>query len=188
MADELRKAALALVARLDSARLVHRGRGAEWICEVSRDSLLALDAALRAALEREPGEWLRSEDVEWIVNSIAELGVKIGGQFFFLYKGKSLVYSEPTGEEAPLMWRPVGKREFGECCHPLNLKDPTKYGTVSLNDSDEWRILPPPSPRPAEEKCQTCDGTGFYYPGDIEGGSVLCDDCGGTGRKEGGGK
>lgn len=98
---------------------------------------------------------LLAADVEWVVNDIAELGVKIGGQFFFLYKGSSLVYDDPVhtdegpNEGKPMMWRPVFKREFGECCHPLNYDDPRKIGTVSLDDSDEWKPLPSGNRRPA---------------------------------------
>ena len=72
---------------------------------------------------------LTEDDVEWVVNDIAELGVKIGQQFFFCYKGGSLVYGERGGETengvclhddgTPMMVRPVGKREFGETCKPI---------------------------------------------------------------------
>lgn len=98
---------------------------------------------------------LTEDQVEWIVNDIAELGVKIGDQFFFLYKGSSLVYgsdeksraagialNEDTDPPTPHKWRPVFKREFGECAHPINREDPTKIGTVSLDDSDDWKPLP----------------------------------------------
>ncbi len=53
---------------------------------------------------------IRTDSVQWVVNEMAELGVKIGDQFFFLYKGNSM----KSGSK----WRFVGKREFGECCHP----------------------------------------------------------------------
>jgi hypothetical protein len=99
---------------------------------------------------------LDAEQVEWVVNDIAELGVKIGNQFFWLYKGHSLVYghseeeraagvclNEDTDPPTKHMWRPVFKREFGECCYPINRKDPTLIGTVSPDDSDEWKPLPP---------------------------------------------
>jgi hypothetical protein len=101
---------------------------------------------------------LKPQDVEWVVNDLAELGVKIGDQFFFLYKGYSLQYGDsdptvpPVHEETdlrvgykegdPLKWRPVFKREFGECCHPINRADPKMIGTVSLDDSEDWRDLP----------------------------------------------
>jgi hypothetical protein len=57
----------------------------------------------------------------WIVNDNAELGVKVGGRFFFLYKGQSLEYEDGLHDDGePMLWRPVGKREFGETCRPLN--------------------------------------------------------------------
>lgn len=52
----------------------------------------------------------------WVVNSLGELGVKIGERLFFLYKGQSLEY--PKGGD--MQWRYVMKREFGETCHPLD--------------------------------------------------------------------
>jgi hypothetical protein len=98
---------------------------------------------------------LKAEEVEWIVNDIAELGVKIGDQFFFLYKGSSLVYGDDDESRAAgvalnsdtdpatrHMWRPVFKREFGECAHPVNYENPKLIGTVSLDDSDDWKPLP----------------------------------------------
>ena len=100
---------------------------------------------------------IKADDVQWVVNNLAELGVKIGNQFFFLYKGRSLVYSE-KGEIAPFHWRPVGKREFGECCHPINYDDLTKVGTVNLNDSDDWLPMP----------------TAVYVP-DSDAGEVLAE-------------
>ena len=57
------------------------------------------------------------QEPEWIVNSLGELGVKLGSRCFFLYKGGSIEY---TGEDAKsMLYRPVGKREFGETCWPL---------------------------------------------------------------------
>lgn len=95
---------------------------------------------------------LEAEHVEWVVNDNAELGVKIGNQFFWLYKGTSLVYGyDPADliagcalhdDGAPMHWRPVFKREFGECAHPINYKDPAMIGTVSLADSDDWQTIP----------------------------------------------
>lgn len=114
------------------------------------EEVTARDAASRV---------LSDDDVEWVVNDNAELGVKIGGQFFWLYKGGSLVYGTTADSvkdgfamhddgERQLKWRPVFKREFGECCHPVNYADlrkcgyPHQIGTVSPDDSDEWRPLP----------------------------------------------
>lgn len=94
---------------------------------------------------------LSADDVQWIVNDNAELGVKIGEQFFFCYKGHSLVYqSELHDNGSQMYWRPVFKREFGECVHPVNWKEIREFGhektigTVSLDDSDEWQPLPEP--------------------------------------------
>jgi hypothetical protein len=56
---------------------------------------------------------LEEKDVEWVVNNLGELGVKIGDQFFFLYKGESLLHTE---ESDATLWRRVDKREFGEVC------------------------------------------------------------------------
>lgn len=93
---------------------------------------------------------LTDEDVEWVTNDNAELGVKIGARFFFLYKGGSLEY--PTGlhdDETPMRWRPVYKREFGECCHPWRAIEhytgksllpsdfPAAYG-----DPNDWQEMP----------------------------------------------
>lgn len=87
---------------------------------------------------------LKATDVEWVVNSLAELGVKIGDQFFFMYKGESLAYDSPADEHAePMTYRPVGKREFGEVCTPINRWKEGLIGTVSPDDSDLWKPLPP---------------------------------------------
>ena len=79
---------------------------------------------------------------EWVVNSLGELGVKIDGRFFFLYKGESIEYGADelhdedingfSGSE-PMMVRPVFKREFGETCHPAK--------PVHKSDSHEWQVM-----------------------------------------------
>jgi hypothetical protein len=85
-----------------------------------------------------------AQEPEWVVNSIAELGVKIGNRFFWMYKGRSLEYKRGIDEDdgTPLLWRPIGKREFGECCHPVNYADPEKWGTVDIHDGNEWFPVP----------------------------------------------
>lgn len=99
--------------------------------------------SIAAKLERGAVEaTLKAEDVEWIVNDGAELGVMIRGQAFFLYKGDSIVYTTQNDDGSPMMYRTVGKREFGECCHPLNRENPELIGTVSLDDCDRWKPLP----------------------------------------------
>lgn len=57
---------------------------------------------------------------EWVVNDMGELGVKIGKKFYFLYKGDSISYEDGLHDDGtPILWRMVGKREFGETCQPL---------------------------------------------------------------------
>lgn len=81
-------------------------------------------------------ELIDEDNVQWVVNTLGELGVKIGNQFFFLYKGRSLVYDS---SETTIRWRPVGKREFGETCQsPLKSK-----GYDFTNPGDfEWKEFP----------------------------------------------
>lgn len=131
----------------------HRRCVEEMAAEVEPQEVSAEEAARlinREAPAQEgmkPCPLVEEEHVEWVVNDLAELGVKIGNRFFWLYKGRSLVYAdaihtdEGPNEGRPLMWRHVFKREFGECVHPINYKDPSKIGTVSL-DVGDWRELP----------------------------------------------
>jgi hypothetical protein len=80
------------------------------------DTRRECDTLVAGQLEGEPATpKLREEDVVWIVNRLGELGVRIAGQSFFLYKGESLDYGD--GQHG---WRPVFKREFGETCHPVD--------------------------------------------------------------------
>lgn len=102
----------------------------------------AVSNALRAFLDHDPdaklriephhqdlmGKALRSTDVEWIVNDRGELGVKIGQQFFFLYKGHSFMYSLGGSRQ----YRHVGEREFGES-GPI--------APEGFRDSDGWLDL-----------------------------------------------
>ncbi len=106
---------------------------------------------------------MKPEQVVWVVNDIAELGVKIGNEFFWFYKGASIVadgYDDvPAGcheDGTPIMWRRVGKVEFGEVIHPLKFlrgeRLPDRYtmelepsgmpGNESLEDIDRWQPLP----------------------------------------------
>jgi hypothetical protein len=82
------------------------------------------------------GMVLTANDVKWIVNDNAELGVMIHGRAFFLYKGESMEYTEPVHDDGtPMLYRMVGKREFGECCHPAKF-----YRDGEPGDGD-WRPL-----------------------------------------------
>jgi len=83
------------------------------------------------------------DKVQWIVNDSAELGVLVDGVAYFLYKGESLIYADGRHDNGePMQYRLVGKREFGECAHPINDEDYSKIGTVSVQDGREWQILP----------------------------------------------
>lgn len=94
-------------------------------------------------------------DIEWIVNSRAELGVKVGNTFAFLYKGNSLSYQVPDAHEdgTPMQWRHVLKREFGECCHPPHHdwtdspKPPVPVNGLNAGErymwGRNWQDLPP---------------------------------------------
>ena len=101
---------------------------------------------------------LTDDDVEWIINDISELGVKIGNRFFFLYKGQSidyqklgLVHDESCGPLSGkrMHYRPVYKREFGECCHPWDAieretgKRQTPHNFMTAyGDVQDWKVMP----------------------------------------------
>lgn len=101
-------------------------RYSDIVSDGGMDPRNSSDEAAAALLEAQPKlEPLTGEQVEWVTNDNAELGVKIGQQFFFLYKGASLVYEEALHDDGtPMMWRKVGKREFGECCYPVKFYRP----------------------------------------------------------------
>jgi len=61
------------------------------------------------------GIYARKKHVQWIVNNLGELGVKVGTEFFFMYKGEPFQYDKETLKL--IKYRQVEKREFGESCH-----------------------------------------------------------------------
>lgn len=89
---------------------------------------------------------IKKEEVQWVVNEMGELGVKIKDQFFFLYKGESY----QGGDK----WRHVFKREFGETCFPWDIQriDGTNTYNIApkvgnyichLGESiEEWNDIP----------------------------------------------
>lgn len=112
-----------------------------------------MDAYDALAVHPSPGASPTVDAPVWIVNDSAELGVKIGDRFFFLYKGDNLEYK--TGlhdDDTPMMWRPVGKREFGECCHPVKF----------------WKEGAPPLPKRYADELQFIPGLSFGRPEDAD--------------------
>lgn len=111
-----------------------------------------ITAVVPRAFKLMVGRSIGPDDVEWVVNDLAELGVRINGRCFFLYKGHSLEYDGTHDDGTPMMVRIVGKREFGECCHPTNLgRLPERYTqeltfTPGLNygtkDDGAWKPMP----------------------------------------------
>ena len=95
---------------------------------------------------------------EWVVNSMGELGVKINCRFYFLYKGENIEYEEGLHDNGdPILWRLVGKREFGETCWPLKwVTDGKREDRYTQNlefisglsfgkpEDFDWRPLPAP--------------------------------------------
>lgn len=107
---------------------------------------------------------------EWIVNDLGELGVKLGDRFFFLYKGDNLEYGLTTDGEfvlhddgTPMLYRIVGKREFGEVCYPASVYKtghiPHRYTVglvyrpgLSFGKPEDAAWKPLPAAKPKEEK------------------------------------
>jgi hypothetical protein len=102
-------------ARADSAPTSVVGVAHEGECGSNPPDALPAVPAHITARTKEDAE----SEVQWIVNDNAELGVIVNGAAHFLYKGESLIYEEGTHDDGtPLLYRPVFKREFGECCCP----------------------------------------------------------------------
>lgn len=79
---------------------------------------------------------LEPDDVQWIVNDIAELGVRVHGRCFFLYKSRSY--------KGGAKWRPIWKREFGETVRPLEFRGkalPETYAGWGGEPLNEWKEI-----------------------------------------------
>lgn len=64
-------------------------------------------------------EIAKEQEPAWIVNDMGELGVKLGERCFFLYKGSNIEYKDGKHDDGtPILYRIVGKREFGETQWP----------------------------------------------------------------------
>ena len=98
-----------------------RERNANFIAAANPAVVLELVRRLReleqqlAAANKPPA----AADVEWVVNDMGELGVRVKGVCYFCYKGESLVYEHGIHDgNEPILHRNVGKREFGEVVYP----------------------------------------------------------------------
>ena len=142
---------------------IHSGYGMNLRAESRARLSEVIDALTQPAPVEQPRATATEtgDRVEWVVNDIAELGVRVDGEFYWYYKRSSpLVYAKgmhATGQ--PMLWRPVDYREFGECIHPIHLKRlPERY-----TEGEGWKpIVPveqPTTPLPAlkGDPCACCD-------------------------------
>jgi hypothetical protein len=109
--DSSPRKALAIVSKALARTRPAKPRGTALPC-VQNDFVDVNKMACQPELTEEP---------IWIVNDLGELGVEVGGRCYFLYKGESLEYNDPVHDDgSPMLYRIVGKREFGEVQHPLS--------------------------------------------------------------------
>lgn len=152
MTDDQRKALENLQAWLVDSKIGLARKPAQETVDAWVEALRAVSA-------------LAAPEPRWIVNDLGELGVEVGGRFFFLYKGDNIEYgtyqSESRGgialhdDGTPRRYRIVGKREFGETQWPdswLRRGYRDRLYTVELvfdpvlsfgkPEDGEWRDLP----------------------------------------------
>lgn len=102
----------------------------------------------------------------WVVNNNGDLGVYVNNQYYFLYKGDSLVYEneyDSNGDKKFRMRvRRVEKREFGESCNPVKfVKDEELFEEFRKNEFTEgegWIDLPVLQNR-HQDGCDIVEGT-----------------------------
>jgi hypothetical protein len=134
------------------------------------------DGPVAPPAQGEPSE--SEQPIEWVVNSLGELGVCSNGRYYFLYKGRSIEYDGNCEDADAIMVRPVGKREFGEVCKPIGclkvengiLYDRTPYPYLEeliynpgLSDPGDYSWRPLPSRPPAKGKA----GNGAAVQGEV---------------------
>ena len=106
----------------------------------------------------------------WIVNDLGELGVMVNEVAYFLYKGDNIVYEDAKHDDgSPMLYRMVGKREFGEVCHPRHWWESgwaaahrytqeliyTPGLSFGKPEDGDWRPLPPQGAAPAASGVDT---------------------------------
>lgn len=164
-----------LTVEVAALRECYELRGTKLELAAARNDELQLELSRRETRDRsrQPGgdpacvrtHALVPKDVEWIVNDLGELGVHVGDLFVFLYKGCSIEYRDGKHDSGqPMLWRRVGKREFGEICHPngwWNERGELNTGRGGPNadgiyrEGDGWQALPA---RDAGERSRSAGG------------------------------
>lgn len=86
---------------------------------------------------------LRSDDVQWIINSSNELGVRVGNQCFFYHEGRSVQYSAASG----LKFRPVQTSDLDNVSMLMvrNVREPelgTEWQPVRSYDGTMRSLIP----------------------------------------------
>jgi hypothetical protein len=81
------------------------------------------------------------EEVKWVVNDSAELGIRIGNQCFFFHRGSSIEYGGKHDNGDPRRYRPVGTSEFGEVIGP-KLEEDNLISTFPFYEGHDWFDLP----------------------------------------------
>ena len=132
---------------LDEADQLDGIYATELCAAVARDKYFAsLKKTEKEGKEARQAAAHRAADrVQWIINDSAELGVLVDGVAYFLYKGESLIYVDALHDDGKQMrYRPVGKREFGECCHPIAMVKTTaqQYLAGTTFALEGWEDLP----------------------------------------------
>ncbi len=82
-------------------------------CGISENNQRLYDRVLERLIKAtdKPQEPV-TQDPEWVVNDLGELGVKVNERFYFLYKGDSLEYKNGKHDDgSDMLYRMVGKRE-----------------------------------------------------------------------------
>lgn len=90
--------------------------------------------AIKSFLRRLAGP-IPADAVTWVVNDLGELGVRIEGTSYFMYKGGSIIYGSPHNDGTRMMQRPIQKSEFGEGTYTFTAMVTDSRGAQSTNTS-----------------------------------------------------